>query len=533
LVESLTIRNILQRPYFQGSTIYASEKALNNIVDWVHILEVTHVGHLLNGNELILTTGLVWKDHEEMGISFLQQIMDCHASGLCIELGRVIDHIPESMKRLAEDSDFPLILIYHNIHHIRYIDITRDLHSWIINQQRQKVNEFEALTVRFNELLLSGNGLQSLLHLYYEATKKPIAYLPIEDKPLFVPPLPANAQQKIRSWRLNPQEQLSRSIVSQPIVVLKQNLGELISWSDEQLNQFDMLALDRCATAVAQELMRTFYWEERRLYKQNQWIHEWLNGRYEEKEIRPYILSLKPTYTSGQHTVVIFELDQTMMRSTEFDTLYFQRNMVARSIFEQEGFFLIPTMMNGHMIYILLDLHKRAEINTHLTRALSGISQADMQNASLFSKYIGVGRSFYELVSVKESLQTAMETISIQKEIGLLHQPFYNELHIYRVLYTFKKSGELTKLVQDYIGPIIDLEKEKREQLLKTLKAYFIFNGAKREAAKDLYISRQTLYSRLEKITELLGNDFTHPKKSFVIELAVYAYDYLALMEQR
>lgn len=526
---SLTVRDILQRPYFQGSTVYASEKALDRIVEWVHILEVAHVGKLLNGNEFILSTGLIWKDHEEMSVSFLQQIIDCHASGLCIELGRVVNRIPDAMKQLAIDSDFPLILIHNSI---RYIDITRDIHSWIIHQQRKKVAELETLSVQFNELLLSGNGLQPLLRLYYQATSNPIAYLPLEGKPLFIPPLSSSRQQSVLSQLSMWKERQSHPVASQSIVVLNHTLGELVSWSEEPIDSYDLLALDRCATAVAQELMRTLYWEERRQYKQNQWVHEWLNGQYEEQEIKQYVLSLKPVYNPGKHTVIVFELERNVLLSPDFEMLCIQRNMVARTIFEQEGFFLIPSTLNQNMIYILLDQQNRPEINPAVTRALSRITQADKQNISIFSSLIGVGRPFYKLSSLKESFSSALETISIQKEIGLLPQPFFTELHMYRVISSIKKSGELPALIDDYLGPIIRLDQEKKEVLLSTLKTYLMLNGTKRETAKELYISRQTLYSRLDKISELLGSDFMSPHKRFTIELALYAYEYMRLMEQ-
>ncbi|AJY74834.1 PucR family transcriptional regulator [Paenibacillus beijingensis] len=529
MVNSLTVRDILERSYFQGSTVYASEKALNRTVEWVHILEVTHVGHLLNGNELILTTGLIWKDNEELSISFLQQIMDSRAAGLCIELGRVVSQIPEPMIQLAVQSEFPLVLIHHSI---RYIDITHDIHSWIINQQRKKVTELEELSMRFNELLLTASGLSPLLHLYHQATHKPIAYVPLEGKPLFLPAI-SNREQQTIIQNISAEKEQSHRLVSKSIVVLQHCLGELLSWSEEPLDPFDLLALDRCATAVAQELMRTFYWEEKRMYKQNQWVHDWLNGHYEEREIKPYILSLKPTYSSGLHSVIVIEPNRDLLHSPEFERVYIQKNMMARTIFEQEGFYLIPTLLNQQMVYILLDLQKRKETHSALVRALSRLKEADHQYLPLFSQLLGVGRPFYELSSVKKSLKSALDTISIQKEIGPLQMPFYTLLHFYRIIFNLSKSEQLTELIEDYIGPIVALEQEKREPLLSTLKMYLVLNGAKREAAKALFISRQSLYSRLDKISELLGDDFMSADKRFCIELAVYAHEYVMLMQKR
>jgi purine catabolism regulator len=428
------------------------------------------------------------------------------------------------MQQMAEEADFPLILIYHDI---RYIDITRDIHTWIINLQHKKITELENLSVRFNELILLGTGLQPLLRLFYETKRKPIAYLPLEGKPLCVPSLSVQKQKKILQQMLTLKNQQDSRVNSHQIRVMGFEIGELLIWSEENLDKYDLLALDRCATAVAQELMRTIIWEERIMYRQNQWVHEWLTGKNEEKDIKEYILSFIPTYSPGQNMVIVFEPELKTLRSPDFETALIQKNVIARTIFEKEGFFLIPSFMNKQIIYIVLDLQNRRHIQSNIFRAITKLKQTDQQNLPLFSFRTGVGRSFYELSHMKKSLETAQETISIQKEIGPLSIPFYNELHVYRVISNMKRNGQLSDFVTDYLDPIIQYDAKKNTQLLHTLKVFLKLNGVKLETAKELYISRQTLYHRLEQLVGLLGDDFMSPQKRFALELAVYSYEFL------
>ena len=62
---------------------------------------------------------------------------------------------------------------------------------------------------------------------------------------------------------------------------------------------------------------------------------------------------------------------------------------------------------------------------------------------------------------------------------------------------------------------------------MNTLSLYLKFNGSKKETAKHLFIVRQTLYHRLEKLYELIGEDFMEPPKRQAFEFAVAAYEYL------
>ena len=62
----------------------------------------------------------------------------------------------------------------------------------------------------------------------------------------------------------------------------------------------------------------------------------------------------------------------------------------------------------------------------------------------------------------------------------------------------------------------------KGSELLRTLKVYLDHDGSKQIAAQQLFIVRQSLYYRLEKIEELLGADYMLPRK----ELGAAGRDY-------
>ena len=94
----------------------------------------------------------------------------------------------------------------------------------------------------------------------------------------------------------------------------------------------------------------------------------------------------------------------------------------------------------------------------------------------------------------------------------MLPKPFYHELHVYKVILKMKQSGQLESFIDEYIGKLIHYDREKNGHLLKTLKVYLALCGSKQETAKELFIVRQTLYHRLDKIAAMLGEDYMHPQ---------------------
>ena len=128
----LTVQDVLNRKHFDVAKVVAGKTGLSRVIKWIHIMEVTDVRHLINGNELILTTGVVLKDNEKGFLQFVQQLHELEVAGLCVELGAYIEMIPESVINLANQLEFPLI-VFEKV--VPFVEITQDLHTGIIHQQ--------------------------------------------------------------------------------------------------------------------------------------------------------------------------------------------------------------------------------------------------------------------------------------------------------------------------------------------------------------------------------------------------------------
>ncbi|WP_339308138.1 helix-turn-helix domain-containing protein [Paenibacillus sp. FSL R5-0519] len=59
--------------------------------------------------------------------------------------------------------------------------------------------------------------------------------------------------------------------------------------------------------------------------------------------------------------------------------------------------------------------------------------------------------------------------------------------------------------------PLLDKEEEYTSEMMHTLEAYFANNGQVNETARELYIYRNTVLYRLEKISGLLNLDMKIP----------------------
>ncbi|MCP1187018.1 PucR family transcriptional regulator [Paenibacillus sp. 1781tsa1] len=546
----IQVRDMLKRPVFRKAEVLASDRALERYVRWVHIMEVPEVGDLLNGGELVLTTGIGWQEGEQQGLSFLRQLIARGAAGLCMELG---DHTKSqlgAMKEIAVAADFPLIWFHEQV---RYIDITQDLHFTLIRSHQRMIAELDNLTTSFNQLLLNGDGVQPLLRLLSRTTGCAVALYPLEGEASSVPYCsPEQLEIRRQDWFLqrgrSDHEDISKEVPLTgntchpfyiPVQALDYTFADLVLMhqklpeddSNIPLNpsdEFVIQALERCAAAIAQDWMRTKYMEEKRRYKEDMWVIDWLNGHHSTKEIHEYVSTANPLLATSKASIILFDSNPAYTDSLRLQKILIQRNIVARSVFARENFTLYSTVLNHQIILIILDPLPGSQRKSSLWRCIEQLQQHEQeQTHRLFSGLFAIGHSCANLSRLKDSLESAKETLRIQKDIGEMKQPFYSNLHCYRIIANMKQSGNLEDFIEEYLGPLIRYDMEKGGQLLRTLKQYFVLCCSKQETATALYIVRQTLYHRLDKIEALLGEDYILPEKRVAIELAIYAYEYV------
>ena len=135
---------------------------------------------------------------------------------------------------------------------------------------------------------------------------------------------------------------------------------------------------------------------------------------------------------------------------------------------------------------------------------------------------LGVGGR-YRLEEIKKSLADAefalaLKSSAIDKPLAL-----YDELGVWRLL-ARPDAGDLETLVEHWIGPLIEYDRDHHSELLKTLVAYLEEFGALEATATRLFVHRNSLRYRLARIAELTGWDLNDPEQRFHLDLACRAF---------
>lgn len=141
---------------------------------------------------------------------------------------------------------------------------------------------------------------------------------------------------------------------------------------------------------------------------------------------------------------------------------------------------------------------------------------------------VGISRSLSGHMNLRYQYIQSQIALSIGMEISpdkLVHT--FNDVSYDYMLRQFTNELPATMIVHEKLLELIDIDKSKNTEYIKTLSTYFKNRFNALQTAERLYIHRSTLMYRLDKIKNILGSDLKDPKELLYIKLSLCLLGYL------
>jgi purine catabolism regulator len=159
-----------------------------------------------------------------------------------------------------------------------------------------------------------------------------------------------------------------------------------------------------------------------------------------------------------------------------------------------------------------------------IRKAMQPILQAIANNISKsingITVTIGVSIVVNDPADIGETYNQLRQMMRLARKINGAGQiVFWEDAQVYMML---GQLGEtLERFYQSTLGEFDSPGLKNSEELLETLRVYLECQGNSVEAAAKLYIHRNTLRYRLERIEQILGRSLNSPEDRFSICLAL------------
>jgi GAF domain-containing protein/sugar diacid utilization regulator len=138
---------------------------------------------------------------------------------------------------------------------------------------------------------------------------------------------------------------------------------------------------------------------------------------------------------------------------------------------------------------------------------------------------IGIGNSCTNASDYRRGFAEAEEAQQmgqhLNREGGVTH---FNDLGVYRYLYKIARMDDLRDIYQDQVARIASYDRRKGTDLLHTLEIYLECAGNLTRTSGQLYVHRNTLIQRLERLQSLCEIDIQERSNWLTLQVAIKVF---------
>ena len=506
----------------------AGAESLERIVRWVHVVDVPAPDELLRGGELVLSTGAGPGLEEESQRRFIRSLGEQEAAGLLIEIGYSYKRaLPPALIDEAAARSLPLIATRRPT---RFVDITEAIHGALLDRQLMLLRRSQEATDRLTAIVLARRGFDELLAELARTLRNPVALENVAGQLIGFAPYECTEQELLEAHleyrrarepgQLEGPGWLAAEVSSRGQLWGQVTVLEL----DSPLVAEDRMVLERGAQAVALELMNEHHDEQLRARARGSFLVDLMHGRLAEGDAARRAAAVG--FASRGGALLAGALGWRSERWLELaetpEDAWATVMPALRTRLGGERSLLLglagPTLLlvcavpGGDCSEATLQA-LAGELRAPLRRR--GLTEADaaLAFAGVDRTWAGLGRRLERASGAVLSARATAPCLWRDAQVRSLAD----------LLYAMRNSSELLAFAADQLGPLFDDRDQRSRELLRTLEAYLACSGRKADTARALHMTRQSLYSRLERLQRLLGVDLDDPDGVLSLHLAVRA----------
>jgi purine catabolism regulator len=515
----------------------------------VHIAEVPDIAALLNGGELVLTTGIGLPADDTGLRAFIGDLTDVGVSGLVVELGRRYPaSVPRTMVLAAERRGLPLVELHRPTPFVR---ITEAVHGLIVDAQLAELRATEEIHQRFTELSVEGAEPAEVVHQAAELSGCPVVLENLSRQVLAYDAAGDSAELLLGGWeqhsrRIRPTGRTAYDADAGWLVttvgargqdwgrlLLRWPRGELAAVAGDPPTRLTIL-IERAASTLA--LGRLIRRDAEGLERQ---IHRTLltalldHGRpVGEVALRARAFGVK---LERRHLVGVVVRHRTDEPGTE------AAQARLRDLAEAVGQALREARLTGlasalddQAVGVLLALRDADAEDRSLSAFAAALHRVRLNAAPGQSGAGTPGAVIVAAGSGVDSLREARRSLVEARQIADAARNGRRDLAVFRLphvglaglLHLLRDEPRLQTFVERELGPLLAYAAEHpREQVLSTLRIYLEQGRNKSAAASAAHLSRPAFYERLARVGRILDTDLDSVDACLSLHVALLALD--------
>ncbi len=554
-MKTYEIKDLIFADSLKGIRLVAGETKSDNKIRNVNIIDNPDSYDWLKSGDFILTTGYIFKDNPKQLITVLDNLAKINCAGLGFKVRRYFESIPDELISHANKLNVPVIEIP-----IKYSlsDVSNEINDELHKQEESLLKDYMSIHNKFNECSLVGKGMHGILSTLSEFVKNPTVFFDGEYR--FVEKCdPHNllAHLKLKKFdKILPEEFLNQfpseiigkskiisrrfpdengSLVAR-IAVLEdedESYGYIMVFEhQQQIDDIGFLALECSLAPAIIERVKLKQINEVKHQLRQDFFDDLLSGKIESVNAVTSLAELHRMNAKGTYMCQVIKLSnaEKAFGSNEEQLnkfLAFKKKIIEKieRISATQGYNTVSIHRANLIITFIKvnDLSSYKNAKSFLKDFPNVVSNYILTNEDVeFS--VGIGSPIADYLNIRKSYFQAISAIEYAGEQKSNSISFYEDCMLDHLLNCIEDSNAISEFIDVSLGKLIAYDKNHSANMVATLEAYFESNANVSNAAKKLFLHRNSLIYRIEKIKEILDSDLKNASDLLMLQIGLRLY---------
>ena len=554
----ISLEKLLTLEIFSGAKILGGAAGLSKRITKVNVMEVPDILEWVTAGEFLLTTAYSIKDNIKVLLELIPKLDTKGVVGLGIKVGRYVNELPTDVINLADELGFPIIEVPFCISHT---DVISGILTEVINDQMNMLIKINGFNREVLSIMMRGGSLKEIAGKLHENIGNSLAiYENMSDsceiicneedrneidnliyEHISLKYIEESNYDDEGCYKVHKDEIRGRIIerVAIPIVIENVEYGRVFVWLDKRdLTPLDNMLIESYVHIIALDFVKKLS-----IYNmESNYKIEFFDDLLSDNENRQkraieraktfnlqmtlkytvIVILLKDIYSSNKHVI-----DKARLQRGGISDLLLIMGRIAK--LNREKVVYVDKSDRILILYGSEESKNSQVIKSDVIYFCQKILDEALKKFHSDELTIGIGRSYEKVEQLYKSHRQAKLIVESLSNTNMSTIKHYDDLGLYRILAFEGLQGELLEFCSDTIKPLIEYDKINNSELIKTLKAYFEFDGNMKKIAENMYMHYNTIIYRVQQISDITGLDLENGDSRLNLEIALKAIDLIKI----
>lgn len=561
----LSVEDLLNLPELKDLTLISGENGIDGLISAINTMDNPDTFMWLKEGELLITSGYVLKENPDLIKEIVKIMVDIGCSGLGIKIQRYFNEIPNEIIQASNKYNFPVIEIPYD-YSLSYVSSI--FYKEVYIARRRIMDQSIEMQERFTNTVLMGGGLNKISEelaliiqnpvIILDKTGLLLSYSEYKDNPLlladflnlkedtmvfdteFFNKIEGGFNNSFRSEKIVMLISKESQVVLRikPIVFTGEINGYIVVWeSGKKLNKMDYVTIQQATVVVSMDRLKQIAINAAIENERKDFFDDLLEGRITDLKSLESLSQMHGLNINAKYICMVTSIsnfDELVNKYNNNRSLIMSK--ASKLLYETSTLKGRNTIIINRSNYLISFVQMRPNDDTSNLKMIFkelGLEYIKAINLSIpdFKVSITIGNLYKDIIDLRLSFNEAFETLNLLNVFGkgksLAH---YEDFKVFHLLSSIKPNDVLLQFFNNTIGKLKSYDLENNTNLMETLVAFIEYNGNISQAAKMIYVHRNTFIYKIDKIKQLLDTELKDRDELLELNLAIKIMELLTIL---